>query len=220
MLHESDRQIFSHFDVARPFKKHYLSDLERPYEQSVSRHHRYYVRKATKILDIDIPERPLDHLDEWCTLYGHLMKRHGCRDVRTFSREGFRRLLAMPDVILFRAIRGGDIIGAQIVLLSGEVAHIHLAAFTPEGYKNGASYFLDWHAMEYLRGRTRYMNLGGGAGSDDTDGLARYKQGWSSEHRTTYLLGAVLNKTIYQQLGGNGYRGSDYFPHYRAGEYS
>jgi len=156
-------------------------------------------------------------------LYEHLMKRHNCNDMRAFSREGFRRLLAMPGVILFRALKNGKTVGAQVVLLSGEVAHVHLAAFMPEGYKSGASYFLDWHALDYLRDRARFLNLGGGTGigDTDTDGLARYKQGWSTEWRTTYLLGAVLDPTVYEQLGGGNSNGvSNYFPRYRAGEYS
>ncbi len=34
------RGLHDCFDVVRPFKRHYLADLELPYQQSVSRHHR------------------------------------------------------------------------------------------------------------------------------------------------------------------------------------
>ena len=221
MLSDTERQVFGHFDMARPFKTHYLTDLELPYEQSVSSHHRYYVRKASKVLDIDIPKEPIVHLDEWCILYKHLMKHHNCSDIRTFSREGFRLLLEMPGVILLRALKDGKSVGALVIMLSGDVAHLHLMGFTPEGYQDGVTYFLIKQAMNTLRDRVRFMNIGGGTGTGatdtDTDGLTLYKQGWSTERRTTYLLGAILNRTIYEQLEkGNSASASNYFPRYRA----
>lgn len=221
MLDSSKHDLFKHFDIAQSFRAHYLTDLECPYELAVSRHHRYYVRKAEKLLHIDIPELPHHYLDEWCQLYQQLMQRHDCHDIRRFSREGFRRLLSMPGVVLFRALKEGKVVGAQIILLSGQVGHLHLAAFTAEGYKDSASYFLNWHAMNYLRGRTRFMNMGGGSSMEGSDGLSRYKQGWCTEQRMTYLLGKILNPAIYKQLSSDdGLKNSNYFPRYRTGEYS
>ncbi|MDC3353269.1 GNAT family N-acetyltransferase [Verrucomicrobiales bacterium] len=133
MLEEGDRNLFGCFDVVRPFKRHFLTDLECPYEQSVSRHHRYYVRKSSKDLELDVPAEPIAYLGEWCQLYEQLMARHACNDFRRFSREAFAQLLVMPEVVLFRAIAKGETVGAQIFLLSGDVAHAHQAAFTSEG---------------------------------------------------------------------------------------
>lgn len=222
LLGENERKVFSHFDVAEPFKTHYLSVLDQPPEHTVSRHHRYYARKAARELEVDVPEVPLNHLDEWCALYEALVGRHGVTDLRTFSRDAFMRLLSMPGVILFRAIRQGRAVGAQIILIQGDVAFAHLAAFSDEGYRLGASYLLDWAAVEHLRGRVDYLNWGGGVGLEgaDTSGLARYKQGWATERGTSYLLGTVLDHGAYRGLIGAGEDvACAYFPRYRAGEF-
>lgn len=222
MLGEGERKVFSHFDVAEPFKTHYLSVLDRPPERTVSKHHRYYARKAARELEVDVPEAPLNHLDEWCALYEALVGRHGVTDLRTFSREAFRRLLSMPGVILFRALRQGRAVGAQIILIQGNVAFAHLAAFSDEGYRLGASYLLDWAAMDHLRGRAGVLNWGGGAGLEGADesGLAKYKQGWATERGTSYLLGAVLDRSVYERLAGAAEDTTRaYFPRYRAGEF-
>lgn len=221
MLDNSMQHIFKHFDIAQPFRAHYFIDLERPLEQSMARRHRRYVGKASKVLDIDIPEQPLTYLDEWCGLYQLMMQRHNCNDIRAFSRESFRQLLSMPGVILFRALKNNQVVGAQIMVLSGEVGYFHLVGFTEEGYKNSVSYFLTWQAMVYFQGRCRFLNQGGGKSLEGNDGLSIFKQGWSTEQRMTYLLGAVLNPTIYTQLSSDDrLKQSNYFPRYRTGEYS
>jgi hypothetical protein len=223
MLGEDERKLFRQFDVAEPFKTHYLSSLHQPPAQTVSRHHRYHARKAAKELEVDVPEAPLAYLDEWCAIYEALVRRHGVKDLRAFSRDGFRRLLSMPGVILFRAIRHGRCVGAQIILIQGDVAFAHLAAFNDEGYRHGASYLLDWAAMEHLRGRVGRLNWGGGSGLEcaDESGLARYKQGWATERRTSYLLGVVLDRGAYERLAmDTGNATSTYFPRYRAGEFA
>jgi hypothetical protein len=219
---ELDLAVFNHFDVVRPFKTHYLADLGRLPDETASRHHRYHARKAAKVLEVDVPGAPLAYLDEWCMLYSAFASRLAISDLRVFSRVAFERLLAIPGVILFRALRHGQPVGAQIILIQDDVAFAHLAAFTEEGYKCGASYFLDRHAMEYLRGRASYLNWGGGTGLEDADqsGLARYKQGWSTERRTAYLLGAVLDRAVYERLNARvGRESPTYFPRYRAGEF-
>jgi hypothetical protein len=219
---EAAREAWPGFDLVRPFKRHYLADLECPPGRAVSRHHRYYARRAAREIEVAVAERPLAHLDEWCGLYGQLVARHGIGDLRSFSRPAFARLLQVPGLLLFRALRQGRAVGAQIILAQDEVAHAHLAAFSDEGYRLGASYALDWAALEYLRGRARYLNWGGGLGVPEAaaDGLARYKQGWSTHSRLAYLLGAVLRPAEYTRLcRAREVLGSGYFPAYRQGEY-
>jgi hypothetical protein len=222
LLTERERHVFGHFDVAKPFKAHYVTALDKPPELTVSRHHRSCSRRAARHLEIDIPSEPLDYLDEWCGLYELLIARHGIRDLRACSREGFRRLLTLPGVILLRAVREGRAVGAQIVIVQGDVAYAHLAAFSDEGYRYGASYLLDWRTMEHLRDHTALVNWGGGRGvsDDDSGGLAWYKRGWATSTVTCYVLGAVLDRSAYAFLSNSGSRTNvTYFPRYRAGEF-
>lgn len=222
MLSAREREVFQHFDLVKPFKTHYLLALDEAPERSVSRHHRACVRRAARKLDVDVAQTPLEHLDEWCALYANLVKRRGIRDLRVFSRQSFRRLLKTPGMTLFRALSKGRAVGAQLILRQGDVAFAHLAAFSDEGYRAGASYLLDWAAMNHLRGRVGCLNWGGAAGPEGAEpgGLARYKQGWASGSGTSYLLGAVLNRDIYDGLGrGAGGQEDAFFPRYRSGEF-
>lgn len=221
-LDERGQAVFRHFDLVRPFKTHYLAELGPPAQQIASRHHRYYARRAAKQIEVTVAERPSTYLDEWCALYERLVARHAITDMRAFSRAAFDTLLRIPGCLLFLALRQGRPVGGQIVLLQDDLAHAHLSAFTDEGYRYGASYLLDWHALEYLRDRAACLNWGGGTGAFglEEDGLARYKQGWSTHSRVSYLLGKVLDRTVHDRLyrrHGNGY--PSYFPPYRRGEF-
>lgn len=224
LLNERERKVFSLFDEVRPFKTHYLAELDRAPEQAASRHHAYYARKAAREIDVEVVEHPIHFLDEWQTLYAQLVAKHTITDMRAFSRESFTRLLGMPGVVLFRALRDGQLVGAQIFLLQDDVAFAHLAAFTDEGYEHGASYILDWHALEHFRGLAKYLNWGGGSGPVDAkeDGLARYKRGWSTEKRISWLLGIVFDQAAYTHLCKEAGRDRTvpYFPAYRYGEFS
>jgi len=224
LLSEHERKVFSLFDQVRPFKTHYIAELDHAPEQVASRHHAYYARKAAREIDVEVVEHPVKFLDEWQTLYAQLVAKHAITDMRAFSRESFAKLLGMPGVVLFRALREDRLVGAQIILLQDDVAFAHLAAFTDEGYKHGASYILDWHALEHFQGLARYLNWGGRIGSVDAkeDGLARYKHGWSTQERISWLLGIVFDQAAYTRLCKQA--GKDqtvpYFPAYRYGEFS
>lgn len=207
------------FDVARPFAAHYVARLDRSPAQIISRHHAYEVRRAARRLEAEVVDRPLDHLDDWVRLYEKLIERHAIRDLRRFSRAAFTELLAQPGVLLLRALSGGRTVGALILMLQDNIAYAHLTAFDDEGYRNGASYLLDWLALEHLSGRSEKIYWGGGQPGDD--GLASYKRGWSTHCETSWLLGAVLDRDAYLALCRQAGSSSDcaYFPAYRQGEY-
>ncbi len=212
-----DAEAFAGFDLVRPFKTHFATHLDRPIEQVVSKHHAYYARRAARTLHVHWTGSPLAHLDEWHELYCGLVLRHRISDLRRFSKDSFRKLLGIPGLCLFRALLGEKTVGAQLFMQQGDVVHSHLAAFAPEGYSHGASYVLDWEALNHYRGKARVLNWGGGLGSGDDDGLARYKQGWATEQHTSYLLGAILGPGAYAALSQESQ--SDYFPAYRRGEF-
>jgi hypothetical protein len=78
-----------------------------------------------------------------------------------------------------------------------------------------------WASIEHFAGRLSWLNLGGGRGVRvaETDGLACFKQGWSTGSRTAYLCGAVLDGDVYRGLVQAKHRTpSIYFPAYRAPE--
>lgn len=211
-----------HFVVMRPFKSHFVADLKLSASRIASTHHRYEARRALRRIEVDLRWRPVEWLHEWTVLYAQLVLRHRIHGPRHFPSESFRRLFALDGVCLMRAIHAGVTVGAQIIVLHGDVAHAHLAAFTADGYRLGASYALDWLAIETLGRQVRWIDWGGqaGIGSGGDDGLARYKRGWASERRSAWLLGAVLDRSAYARLAALHPPADEYFPAYRAGEHN
>jgi len=116
-----------------------------------------------------------------------------------------------------------EIVGAHLVAIHGNVAYSHLAAFSPRGYESWAAYGIYWATLDYLTARgVEHLDLGGAAGLEAaaTDGLSRFKRGWSNMTRLVYLCGRVLDPPRYAQIcqcPGRG--GTEYFPAYRAGEF-
>ena len=71
------------------------------------------------------------------------------------------------------------------------------------------------------------LSLGADAGSADVkeDGLSRFKSGWPTGTRTTYLFGRICDQERYAALATNsrqdGVGASDgYFPAYRSSQIS
>jgi hypothetical protein len=209
------------FDVVRPFKTHFVADLNLAPERIASAHHRYEARRGLRRVEVDVCWRPRAHVDDWVDLYAQLVAYRGLNGPHALSAASFAQLFELDDVVLLRAIAGGVTVGAQILILQGDVAHAHLAAFAPAGYRLGASYALDWMAVESMRDRARWLNWGGQAGLEENpdDGLARYKRGWATHTRRAWLLGAILDPVAYAELCGGGAASQTYFPAYRSGEF-
>jgi hypothetical protein len=107
--------------------------------------------------------------------------------------------------------------------IQGNVGYYHLGAYSEFGYELRASFALFSFAIDYFAAdRLRWLNLGAGAGvqGDATDGLSRFKRGWSTETRTVYLCGRIFNRSRYQEIVKAKRIGiTGYFPAYRRGEF-
>ena len=210
-------------DRAVAFKDHFVADLSRPLSSFVSAHHRRYAHRDN--LAVEVCADPLRWLDDWCALYQNLCARHGIRGVPALSRAAFRRQLEVPGLIAFRASAGADTLGMVLWYRQRDVAYYHLAAYSDEGYRQRASFPLFWLAFEHLAaGGVAWAGLGAGpsanaGASQGTDGLVRFKRGWSTGTRTTYLCGRIFRSETYQALARErGFEESRYFPAYRQGE--
>jgi hypothetical protein len=210
-------------DKCIAFKPHMVADLRRPPHEFVSKHHRYYARRALARVDIERCRGPEAHLDEWIALYDTLIARHRLGGIRAFSREAFRVQLAMPGIAMIRARCDGETVGAHLWILQDGVAYSHLAAANARGYELNVAYALYWSALELFAEEARWIDFGAGAGltAADADGLTQFKRGWASESRPTYFCGRILDRARYQAAtAAQGAGDSGYFPAYRAGEYS
>jgi hypothetical protein len=210
-------------DKLAPFKTHYAVNLREASLQSISQHHRENLMLTRKSIAVDVCENPLDGLDVWVDLYAHLIQRHQITGLRAFSRQAFELQLSAPGMVAFRAFRGGEVVGMHLVYVRGRYAYNHLSAYSPIGYRHGASYALYWFTIDYLKAHADWFDLGAGAGldADAKDGLSWFKKGWANATRTVHLGGRVFDHAAYRQLmDRTGTAGAAYFPAYRSGEFA
>jgi hypothetical protein len=207
---------FSHGLVR--YKDHSVIDLEVPLEQTACAHHRRNARNALRRLTVEEIRQPMQFVDRWCGLYAEVIARHELTGTACFSRRSFEAQFAVPGLVALRAIDDDQsTVGMVLWYLQGDVAYYHLAAYSPRGYAKKASYALFWTSAERLRGRVRWLSLGAGAGvtNDGSDGLTRFKRGWSPLVRPAYLGRHVASAKRYGELC-RGRPRIDFFPEYRA----
>ncbi len=210
------------FDRVRAFKSHFFAELDRPWEQIASKHHRYYARKSlAKVVVEPILNLP-GFLDIWCALYQNLVRRHALCGIKAFSRRSFAVQLSIPGLIGLRAVHRGQTVGAHLWMTHNRVVHSHLAAFSDKGYELMAAYALYAGAIQYFTGKVRWLNFGAGAGlgEERTDGLTQFKRGWATTTRTAWFCAKVLQPEHYSALSALKCKiDNDYFPAYRHGEF-
>ncbi len=210
-------------DVVKPFKKHFVVDLSCSMDTFVHPHHRRYARKALRELYVEKCANPAQFVDDWTALYKMLIEKHDINGIACFSKEAFAKQLAVPGMVAFRAVYDDKIVGMLLWYIQGDVAYYHLGSYSPHGYELRASFALFWLAIHYFAANgLRWLDLGAGAGIDGkgTDGLTRFKRGWSTGTRTAYFCGRVFDHTKYSELvqATNAFA-TKYFPAYRAGEF-
>lgn len=215
------RQCFR--DVFVPFKDHFVVDLQQPVNAFVSSHHRRYARKALSDVSVERCEDPKQFIDEWVDLYGSLIERYDIDGILAFSRTAFAKQLSVPGIVVFRAVHDESTVSMLLWYVQGNVGYYHLGASSRQGYELRASFALFWTAIEYFADRgLRWLDLGAGAGvdGDGTDGLSRFKRGWSTGTRTAYFCGRIFDHARYAEIvEAKGIGPTDYFPAYRKAEF-
>jgi hypothetical protein len=209
------------FDLVRPYKPHFLIDLDLPPESFVARHHRKAARKALRSLVIEEYD-PASDLETWCDLYASLVARHQVSGVSAFSDAAFEVQAGLDGMVGLRATLDGRVVGLHWYLATDEVVYAHLVALDPDAYRLHADAGMIWTAIERFAGRHRWIDMGAGAleGPDADDGLSEFKRGWAAATRPTYLCGKVLDAERYSELSGSGaIPAAGYFPAYRRGEF-
>ena len=202
------------FDLARPYKRHYIVD-RRTGGPSPSNHHRYEVKRALakcQARRISLAE----HLDEWIGLYDVLVRRRGLTGVHAFPRSYFERLSTLAELVTVGAFADERLVSCHLWIISGEVAYSHLAASNEDGYARGAAYAVYDHAFSILS-TCEVIDLGGvpDNASAARDGLARLKRGFANRECHNWICGKVLRKDVYETLCAESENGA-YFPAYRA----
>ncbi len=203
-------------DLLVNYKEHYVIDLE---NLTIAPHHARNIRKAR--VEVELCPQPEIFTNDWLRLYANLVNRHAIQGIAAFSPSSLSAQLQVPGMVMFRAVMNAETVGIVLWYSQGDVGYYHLAAYTDEGYQNGASFALFAQAIAYFKTRLRWLNLGAGAGvtNDGSDGLTRFKSGWASGTRTAYLCGRIFDHAAYQSLvQKRRIVGEGFFPLYRKGE--
>jgi hypothetical protein len=220
----SYQQLQVQFDIAIPYKTHYLVDLDVTFDRYLRKNHRYYAKRSRSRMAVEMAKDASAYAVEWVELYRHLVERHGIAGLRAFSPKALAEQLSVPGCHYFRAVHENSVVGALICYLDRGVVYAHLTSTTPLGQTLMAQYALLWNAIEYFRGRAKWFELGGVPGSSDQDsgeGLAFFKRGWATVTCQAYFCGKILNRTRYGELCVSfGAPNSKHFPAYRGGVYT
>ena len=213
LLRPTSSALEAAFDVARPFKSHFLYDRSLG-PLALSKHHRYELRRA--LARVEVSEIVLgDHLPAWEALYGQLAARHGFTGLHAFPAAHHQALARLPGLRAFGAFIAGELVSAHLFVTHDGYAVSHLAASAVEGYQTGAAYAVNDLAVTALTD-CDVINFGGGAGlgEDPADGLVRFKKAFSNRTAPSWLCGKVLDRAGYQNLAA-GYGDNGFFPAYR-----
>lgn len=212
-LRPSLDRLEASFDRVRRFKSHFVYDRTLG-PQDYDKHHRYEIRRANG--RVQAREIALvDHLPAWTELYGELSARHGLSGLHAFPALHHETLARMPGVRTIGAFLEGELVSAHIFVTHAGYAVSHLAASSPEGYRNGAAYAVNALAIEALADCDA-INFGGGAGAgaDLADGLIRFKKGFANHIAASWLCGAILDADAYRALSADA-GDEGFFPAYR-----
>lgn len=205
-------------DVLRPFKEHYVVDLSVPARSRTSSHHRRNVRRASGQVEIEVSSDPPAWAPDWVALYGALGRRHGITGPAAFSPAALELQLRVPGTVVLRALLGDQVVGMNVWYVHGELAYYHLGASDDRGYAASASFGLFDRALELLAAQgVSQVDLGGSAGTGPaaSDGLSRFKSGWSTGRRTGLLAGRVVDRRAYERLSRDARPPITWFPAYR-----
>lgn len=209
-------------DLVQPYKAHFVTKLGQPRSEIVSKHHRYYSRRASEDVTVHVCQEPMAWLDEWVSLYDYLKERHGITGIQAFSRASFAQQFKVPGLVMVRAAAGEETVGMHLWFRHENIVYSHLAASNQRGYDLMASYAIHWHAIDFFANDARWLHLGAGAGvkGDEQDGLSRFKRGWATSTRTAYFCGRIFDRERYDEIArARGIPATSYFPAYRLGEF-
>ncbi len=203
------------FDVAGAYKTHYLMDpAVGPYRPTP--HHAHEIKRAIKrgveVRFVDLH----DIIEAWCGLYEQLQSRHDIAGAQRFSHESFRQLADCQGLHTVGAYWNDLLVSCHLWFEHEGRVWSHLAASNDDGYANGAAYAIYDVALQHFS--RQLVNLGGAAGieRDSSDGLARFKAGFSNRTTIAHIFGSVLNPSVYAVLTQPTLSSGGYFPAYRS----
>lgn len=210
------------WDLSVRWKTHLIVDNSKPSANAMSTKVLYYSRRASERFGFEVSfsrEDRMSLIDDWLSLWGMLVERHGLQGLKALSVQYFRRLFELDEVFLAVLRNETGVHSIHIWIIDGDRAYSHLHASDAKAYECSANYLL--YSEELLRlpeiGCRRCL-LGSASGTGGDDGLFRFKKQFSNSTSENHLLGLVIDRKTYGDLTGSPTHDGGYFPSYRHGE--
>lgn len=212
---------FSHKVVN--FKDHFIIDLSQSMDDYISKHHKRNVKHGMKELEIKLCMGPAILLEYWAKLYRNLVNKHNISSIANFPHDSLLNQLEVPGMIILRALHNSETVGMILWYIQDKIAYYHLGAYSQEGYMQKASFALFWASIKFFTDMNfNWISLGAGAGinKNEDDGLSRFKRGWSTDQRSVFFCGQILNNKRYEEITSRTETAvPDFFPAYRYGDF-
>ena len=191
-------------DLVRVEAQHHVVELAAFWP---SRDHRRAVRRARRLVDVEIEDAPTGSIAGWRTLGGQPLP--GAE--MGLSDGALERQLALPGCVGFTVHDPDGPVAAAIVYVSGENAYLHALATGAASEASAARYALVQAMVEDMVGRgLRFLDLG------PVTQDAGFMAGWTELLRPAHRCGRIVDRLVYDELAATaGTTGSATFPAYR-----
>jgi serine/alanine adding enzyme len=158
-------------------------------------HHRRLIRKAeTAGVRVSMTVGP-ERLDDFATLYEQTMCRVGASRFYFFPERYWDRLAGelAEHVVLFDALRDGDVLASVVCFATRPWLHYHLGAASDEARRLGANHLLLYAAARFGQENAyEQLHLGSGVGTGGGT-LLEFKRRFTSSR----LLGQWFGKGVH-----------------------
>lgn len=186
---------------------------------------RNMIRKAAKkgvVIEVD---EDCHRMADFVPLYFATMDKNHASDYYYFEADYYKQIQHMEGckLILINALADDKLIGSAMFMLGEENMHYHLSSTDRDYYSYAANNAILAAAIEYGREHgKKWLHLGGGASTDEKDGLFRFKRNFGRLEKNLkdfYMGKAVFLPDEYAQLCAiakkQGVESGGFFPAYR-----
>ncbi|MDN3554774.1 GNAT family N-acetyltransferase [Halomonas maura] len=160
------------------------------------------INKLTRMGSICREVEPLDHLEDFITIYEETMRFRNAKDQFFFSREYYRRIVTARDfeTKMYGVFMDGRMVCTGIFIFTETIVQYHLGGTLPSFYSYSPSKLLyDKVRIDATAKGAEWFMLGGGLGGNN-DPLLYFKSGFSDLTMPYRVANIIVDPAAYGYL--------------------
>ncbi|OKP90592.1 hypothetical protein A3842_03200 [Paenibacillus sp. P3E] len=159
------------------------------------------IRKAQKDKVSISMQKSKVNVQMFLEMYISLMTEKNADGTYYFNSKYFIELLEKDAVHLLSAENeSGEVIGAAIFFINGDIAEYHLSASNTEGREKNVTNLLIYEFAEYAKKlNVQSLYLGGGTDGSSSNSLLFFKKGFSKQEATFFIGNYKHSEAIYEE---------------------